>query len=111
MSEEQRKKLMWDNPMVTSRCFELRCHIFVEEIMKPVSEVKDCQYRFDWQWRGSPHIHGFLWLNEAPEFDEAALNDESIEHLRVYFDKLCSAEFVKSADSPANPSRKRFGEP
>ena len=38
--------------------------------MVPLLGIRQFWYRFEWQERGSGHIHGFLWLQDAPEADE-----------------------------------------
>lgn len=29
--------------------------------------AEDFGYSYEWQWRGSPHIHGVLWIDGAPD--------------------------------------------
>ncbi|CAB0044994.1 unnamed protein product [Trichogramma brassicae] len=47
--------------------------------------------RYEWQHRGSPHVHGILYLSDAPAINVDDMNDEQILMIRSYFDKLCCA--------------------
>ncbi|KAF8472178.1 hypothetical protein DFH94DRAFT_684627 [Russula ochroleuca] len=41
-----------------------------KHFMVPLLGVRHFWYCFEWQERGSGHIHGFLWLKDAPKADE-----------------------------------------
>lgn len=32
-------------------------------------DVKDFWFRYEWKHRGSPYVHGFLWINGAPNMN------------------------------------------
>ncbi|XP_059076830.1 uncharacterized protein LOC131876070 [Cryptomeria japonica] len=57
------------NPHVIALFLHFRFTIFREEIIDKVLKSKDHWYRYEWQHRGSAHIHGFLWLPNAPAMD------------------------------------------
>ncbi len=40
--------------------------LFLKLVIKKKFKVQDIWYRFEWQSRGSDHIHGFLWIDDAP---------------------------------------------
>lgn len=83
LTNEQRRKLMRDNPLITSWFFERRSTYFLNGLMKEIFKVKDFWVRYEWQWRGSPHMHGLLWLNDAPKFEEASLNNETMGQIKA----------------------------
>ena len=35
----------------------------MDQILTPKFNVMDYWYRFEWQSRGSPHTHGFVWID------------------------------------------------
>ena len=45
-------------------------------------------FRYEWQHRGSAHIHGFLWLEDAPNMDTLDWkNPLSVVDARTFFDR------------------------
>ena len=55
-----------NNPHIATAWLKKRFDIFFEVIKKKFN-ITDHWYRFEWQQRGSGHIHGFLWLADAPK--------------------------------------------
>lgn len=54
--------------------------------------IQDFWWRFEYQHRGSPHIHAVLWINGAP--DVRTFDSQSTEQLaifRQYYNSLVSA--------------------
>ena len=52
----------------------------------PGFEYDDHWYRYEWQHRGSGHVHGFLWLKDGPNLQEMDLeNPEHRAQLAEYF--------------------------
>jgi hypothetical protein len=56
-------------PHVVAEYLHIRFRHFFNEVMKKKFTVTDHWYRFEWQNRGSGHIHGFLWIDGAPAVD------------------------------------------
>ncbi|KAF9501698.1 hypothetical protein BDN71DRAFT_1438317 [Pleurotus eryngii] len=42
----------------------------MKHFLIPLLGVQHFWYRYEWQERGSGHVHGFLWLKDAPNVDE-----------------------------------------
>lgn len=60
--------------------------------MTKVFPVEDFWYRFEWQHRGSPHIHGLLLLDDAPDCSDVdSIDEDSRTTIVDYFDSLVSA--------------------
>lgn len=60
-------------------------------------------HRFEWQHRGSPHIHGVFWMNGAPNVD--GLESKTCAEKNVvldYFDKLVSTWNPDKSLTPGN---------
>ena len=60
------------DPLLTSLHFERRWKAFLKYVLKspeqPLGEVQDYFARVEYQNRGSPHLHIFLWIKGAPTF-------------------------------------------
>ena len=61
--------------------------MFLETIQNcPTLAFDDFWYRFEWQDRGSGHVHGFLWLTGGPEITDARMEDPAFRQTLVdYF--------------------------
>ena len=108
---------MHSKPDLVAYFFMRRCELFFEHILKPIFNISDFWDRYEWQWRGSPHMHGLLWFHDAPDLDKASFTDEEIEIVRLYFDHLCCAinpseeEFRSNPSTrDSNPCRRRFSD-
>lgn len=112
LTDKQRRDLMHENPHLTAYYFQKRAGIFITKIMRKFFKVKDYWYRFEWQWRGSPHVHGLLWLENAPNIDDVeSLNEDQINSVINYFDTLCSAmNYNPQARSAINPCRRKYSQ-
>ena len=100
MSFQDKARLVASHPAVCSRYFHQRVKHFMKIIVQgphsPFGKVKDFFYRVEFQKRGSPHIHGFLWVANAPDITSA-----SPEEICNYVDSYisCSGE-VAEEDQP-----------
>ena len=101
---------MHENPFLTAWFFKYRATVFIQEVIRPIFGVVDYWYRYEWQWRGSPHVHGLLWLKDAPATDEIdSLNEEQRASIVTYFDSICSATNPGvSSSSYIHPCRKSY---
>lgn len=113
LSLNDRATIMHDNPATVAWFFETRCDVFLAEFMKKVFKIADYWYRFEWQHRGSPHIHGIMWLQDAPNVDDIdSLNDLERGAIVDYFDRLIAAtlgeRFVVALES--HPCKKRYSD-
>ena len=56
------------NPVLLGRHFQYRVDLFFKVIVinGPLGKVKYHATRVEFQVRGSPHIHSFLWIVNAP---------------------------------------------
>ncbi|KAK3909851.1 ATP-dependent DNA helicase PIF6 [Frankliniella fusca] len=60
-------QLVLDNPKICSDYFYEMFTMFFESVVLGYFQVVDYWYRFEWQMRGSPHVHGVMWLNNAAD--------------------------------------------
>jgi hypothetical protein len=62
--------------------------IYIEILCKPTFSNNTCIDRYEWKHKGSTHIHGFIWLDNAPNMDTLDW-DNAIEIAKAkdYFDQ------------------------
>ncbi|XP_046145856.1 uncharacterized protein LOC123989199 [Osmia bicornis bicornis] len=116
MTEAQLSRLMQEklneNPLVADEYFSKRVEIFMK-ILKTKLNIADYWYRFEYQHRGSPHIHAILWLENAPDvrtFDYCF--QEEIETHKKFYDSLTSAmnPLINEPPAEVHPSRLKHTE-
>ena len=61
---------MTGNPAVADWFFYHRITKYIDAFYVNVLGVTDYWYRFEWQHRGSPHVHGVAWLPDAPDVEQ-----------------------------------------
>ncbi|XP_059068385.1 uncharacterized protein LOC131858917 [Cryptomeria japonica] len=77
-------------PHITAIYMHHRFTTFREEVFEKLLGAKD--YWYEWQHRGSAHIHGFIWLHEAPNFEKLQWNNiQSVQNALDYIDRYVSA--------------------
>ncbi|XP_057835128.1 uncharacterized protein LOC131045552 [Cryptomeria japonica] len=80
------------NPHITALYLHNRFTIFREEVIQKLFQAKDHWYRYEWQHRGSGHIHGFLWLPGAPNMETINWTDDNeVQMEKTFFDQYVSA--------------------
>ncbi|XP_057838404.2 uncharacterized protein LOC131048470 [Cryptomeria japonica] len=80
------------NPHLTAMYMHHRFTAFREEVLEKLLGANDYWYRYEWQHRGSAHIHGFIWLPKAPDIGKLQWNDiQSVQNALAYIDKYVSA--------------------
>ena len=91
-----------ENLAIAAYYFQKCWQIFYEEVVMPQLNVVDYWWRFEWQHRGSSHIHGFLWLREAPSVDDLGLDDDqSVYQFVTFWDQLVLTRNPKPTHPPA----------
>ena len=62
----EKTKLVQKDPITCTRYFDHRFRMFMNIVLKsdhnPIGNVKDFFYRFEFQQRGSPHVHMIVWM-------------------------------------------------
>ena len=95
-SSSSRSRAVSDNPAIADWFFYHRISKFVD-----VMGAVDFWYRFEWQHRGSLHVHGIAWFADAPDVQNLLAAED-------YSDLIRGVENVTSyADSivsPVNPA-------
>ncbi|KAL8567302.1 hypothetical protein ACOMHN_023345 [Nucella lapillus] len=89
LSFTDKAQLIRSDPVTCARYFDHRFRALFTKIIRskvgPLGEVTDFFHRVEFQHRGSPHIHGLLWIKDAPKFE--AGNQESGEAVTAFIDQ------------------------
>ena len=88
MTEEDRSRLIRDNPVAVARYFKRRCELFVTEVLKPIFHVTDYWYRYEFTGKGVPRLQGLLWIADAPRINAQDSDESDIATIRAFYDKL-----------------------
>ena len=77
MSYEDRCRFLNLNPVFVARHFQYRVELFFKDIVLngPLGKVKHHVIRVEFQVRGSPHVHVFLWVTNAPQLSESTVSN------------------------------------
>ena len=80
MSWQEKCSLISKDPGTCALFFNNRVRKFVKHILKsphsPFGKLSNYFYRVEFQHRGSPHIHGLLWIENAPHYEKD--NDDEV---------------------------------
>ena len=55
-----------DNPHIATWFFDKRFKTFLSDVLVPTWDIEDYWYRYEWQHRGSVHVHGIAKKRNAP---------------------------------------------
>ena len=69
LTYEERCKYLNRNPVLVARHFQYRVQVFFKKILfnGPLGKTSCYVYRVEFQIRGSPHIHSFIWIQNTPK--------------------------------------------
>jgi len=81
----ERCKYLNLNPVLLARHFQYRVETFFQTIIVngPLGKVRYHAIRVEFQVRGSPHIHAFLWVVNAP-----ILTEETADEYVAFVDRV-----------------------
>ena len=77
-SRSSRTKAVIENPSISDWFFYYRVVEFIKASYVGVLGVTDYWMRFEWQHRGSPHVHGLAWLPDAPNVEHLLSSPDNI---------------------------------
>ncbi|XP_066911415.1 uncharacterized protein [Clytia hemisphaerica] len=84
----ERCKLLNSNPVILARHFQYRVEVFYKHIVinGPLGKVKFHVIRIEFQFRGSPHAHCLIWVENMP-----TLSLDTVEEYTQFLDSVISA--------------------
>ena len=85
------------NPVLLAKHFQYRVEVFFKEIIVngPLGKVNYYAIRVEFQLRGSPHIHSFIWVINAPK-----LSKETKHEYIIFIDKIIKASIPDPIRQP-----------
>ena len=92
-SENNQRTPIADNPALADWFFYHQVTEFVNLFYVDILGASEFWFHFGWQHRGSPHIHGLAWMNNAPNVEQILAtpnNATQKEKLIRYIDSLVS---------------------
>ena len=96
--------LIQKDPVTCVRNFEHMVQLFILDVLKSsimtIGEITDYFYRVEFQQRGSPHIHGLLWIKNAPQYEK-----DPNEKVVTFVDKFITSHKphrTSEMDDPVN---------
>ena len=97
MSYADRCKYLNMNPVFVARHFQYRVELFFKEIVLngPLGKVNYHVIRVEFQVRGSPHVHVFLWIENPP-----ILTEDTKEDYISFVDSIVRADLPNPALEP-----------
>lgn len=75
-SSSARSTALIENPAIADWFFHHRIHKFIDVFYAGVLGATDYWLRFEWQHRGSPHVHGVAWLPDASDVERVLASQE-----------------------------------
>ena len=97
MSYLDRCDILNKNPVLLARHFQYRVELFFKTILidGPVGKTVYYAIRVEFQLRGSPHIHSFLWVLNAP-----TLKEDNIPQYIEFVDGIVKAVMPNRNEDP-----------
>ena len=94
-SSSSHSKALQENPAIADWFFHHRIQKFINAFYIGVLGATEFWLRFEWQHRGSPHVHGLAWLPDAPNVEQvlassATSTDAAKEALIQHVDRIVS---------------------
>ena len=92
-----RDVLLNSNPVLVARHLQHRVEVFFKEIIidVPLGKTKYYAIRVEFQARGSPHVHCFLWAIDAP-----LLNSDNMEEYVAFVDQIVHVYLPDRNENP-----------
>ncbi len=100
-STTHRSRALSENPAIADWFFFHRISKFVEAFYVNVLGAVDYWFRFEWQHRGSPHVHGVAWFREAPDVEKLLSTKDDAEFLDAVEKIISYADNLVSTVNPA----------
>src|SRR4029077_9452475 len=73
-TDAARSKFIWksvqDNPHIVAKYLDLKLKAFCRNVLKPWLGYDDYWFRYEWQVRGTGHIHCLVWFGEPPRSEQ-----------------------------------------
>ena len=111
-TDEERRKIAWENvqrfPHVIAAWLDIRLKAFLKYVMTSFLGLDDYWFRYEWQARGTGHIHCIIWMRNSPTM--GARTPEQREAFAQYWNEKVTAVNPNSTRPPdaRNPASLPF---
>ena len=99
MSCDEKCKMLNFNPVVAAKHFQYRLECLFKDILlsksDPIGKLLYYAIRIEFQFRGSPHAHCFIWIKYPPSLDA-----KNLDAFISYLDEHVSASLPDPVTSP-----------
>ena len=79
MTYNEKCKMLNSNPVIVAKHFQCRLECLFKDVLlgcgDPVGKILYDAIRIEFQFRGSPHAHCFIWIKECPILNEENIGD------------------------------------
>ena len=75
---KRRRQNIIDNPHIAAWFFNRRFENFLNDVLVPQWDLEDWWYRYEWQHRGSVHVHGIGKKRNAPIINWVQMKENEI---------------------------------
>ena len=79
--DRTRQRIVWSNiqdyPHLVAHYLDIRFRAFLKHVVGPQLRITDQWFRYEWQHRGSGHVHCLFWIEGAPPLDPQADADRT----------------------------------
>jgi hypothetical protein len=82
------RESLLQNPVSADWYFTRRFQLFIKFFFEEYLQCSEYYFRVEYQHRGSPHVHGMVWMPNAPGTDPAVELD--LDQLAYYVDNHVS---------------------
>jgi hypothetical protein len=83
-------KSVQDNPHIVAKYLDLKLKAFCKNVLKPWLKYDDHWFRYEWQARGTGHVHCLVWIEKAPKMDMST--EESRAEFARFWDDYITAQ-------------------
>ena len=97
LSYKERTEILQSNPVILARHFQYRVECFIKTILAKGTlggKLKHYSLRIEFQARGSPHLHCFLWIEGAP-----TLTLQTVDEFGDFVDRVVSCDLPEDKES------------
>lgn len=96
-----RSRAVSENPAIADWYFYHRISKFIDYFYVDVLGAVDYWYRFEWQHRGSPHVHGIAWFRDGPDVEKLLCTQDDVEFVDAVEEVTSYADRMVSTMNPS----------
>lgn len=105
-NRSSRNRAVIENPVIADWFFYERIQQFLNDFYN-VHRSTGCLMHFEWQHRGSPHVHDLAWIKDAPDvhlaITSADASDTAQEEIVRYIDSVVSTAVLPDGSNAPLP--------